>query len=200
MRRAWFAGSPIPRIHPILLPPFGVARKQITPATHTVHFLRHPDFNGMNSRCIETPKRGGTSSYKQNASVYRLYPPHPCFSNVKSTGTISTFHFPSYNNFLFRNAQLVHPFKPYVDCPLLIRRPSVAYIHSQVAGVFTNLFGGVAGSKFGLKCTLLSSLILQASRDTRGTYYSMRHCTRLGNKPPITSFCLSRFISNSVRR
>ena len=34
----------------------------------------------------------------------------------------------------------------------------------QVAGVFTNLFGGVAGSKFGLQCTLMTSLILQVSR------------------------------------
>ncbi|CAN0482891.1 unnamed protein product, partial [Hapterophycus canaliculatus] len=31
----------------------------------------------------------------------------------------------------------------------------------QVAGVFTNLFGGVAGSKYGLRCTLLTSLALQ---------------------------------------
>lgn len=63
---------------------------------------------------------------------------------------------------------------------LFIHRSSVAYIHSQVAGVFTNLFGGVAGSKFGLKCTLLSSLVLQASKmsgkrsqiwsDKRGAY------------------------------
>ena len=34
----------------------------------------------------------------------------------------------------------------------------------QVAGVFTNLFGGVAGSKFGLQCTLITSMILQVSR------------------------------------
>ncbi|CAM9605603.1 unnamed protein product, partial [Sphacelaria rigidula] len=31
----------------------------------------------------------------------------------------------------------------------------------QVAGVFTNLFGGLAGNKYGLRCTLLSSLFLQ---------------------------------------
>lgn len=32
-----------------------------------------------------------------------------------------------------------------------------------MAGVFTNLFGGVAGSKYGLRCTLLTSLVLQVS-------------------------------------
>ena len=32
---------------------------------------------------------------------------------------------------------------------------------AQVAGVFTNLFGGVAGSRYGLRCTLLTSLVLQ---------------------------------------
>jgi hypothetical protein len=31
----------------------------------------------------------------------------------------------------------------------------------EIAGVFTNLFGGVAGTKFGLFCTLMSSLLLQ---------------------------------------
>ncbi|KAG5186385.1 putative membrane transporter [Tribonema minus] len=31
----------------------------------------------------------------------------------------------------------------------------------EVAGVFTNLFGGVAGSKFGLFCTLMTSIFLQ---------------------------------------
>jgi hypothetical protein len=31
----------------------------------------------------------------------------------------------------------------------------------QVAGIFTNFFGGVAGSKFGLFCMLMSSLVLQ---------------------------------------
>ena len=38
-------------------------------------------------------------------------------------------------------------------CPLIIL--------AEVAGVFTNLFGGVAGSKFGLFYTLISSLFLQ---------------------------------------
>eukprot|EP00903_Cladosiphon_okamuranus_P018339 g16871.t1 len=39
----------------------------------------------------------------------------------------------------------------------------IAFMFSayEVAGVFTNLFGGVAGSKYGLRCTLLSSLSLQ---------------------------------------
>eukprot|EP00752_Nemacystus_decipiens_P003589 g3308.t1 len=39
----------------------------------------------------------------------------------------------------------------------------IAFMFSayEVAGVFTNLFGGVAGSKYGLRCTLLSSLLLQ---------------------------------------
>ncbi|CAM9497833.1 unnamed protein product [Ascophyllum nodosum] len=39
----------------------------------------------------------------------------------------------------------------------------IAFMFSlyEVAGVFTNLFGGVAGSKFGLQCTLMTSLILQ---------------------------------------
>ncbi|CAM9980606.1 unnamed protein product, partial [Pylaiella littoralis] len=31
----------------------------------------------------------------------------------------------------------------------------------RTAGVFTNLFGGVAGTKYGLRCTLLTSLVLQ---------------------------------------
>lgn len=31
----------------------------------------------------------------------------------------------------------------------------------QVAGIFTNLFGGVAGSKMGLYFTLITSLLLQ---------------------------------------
>lgn len=38
----------------------------------------------------------------------------------------------------------------------------------QVAGVFTNLFGGVAGSRYGLRCTLLASLVLQV-RESRVT-------------------------------
>ena len=38
---------------------------------------------------------------------------------------------------------------------------SVCTFPLQVAGVFTNLFGGVAGSKYGLRCTLLTSLFLQ---------------------------------------
>ncbi|CAM9245362.1 unnamed protein product [Scytosiphon promiscuus] len=39
----------------------------------------------------------------------------------------------------------------------------IAFMFSayEVAGVFTNLFGGVAGSKYGLRCTLLTSLTLQ---------------------------------------
>eukprot|EP00752_Nemacystus_decipiens_P003165 g2929.t1 len=39
----------------------------------------------------------------------------------------------------------------------------IAFMFSayEVAGVFTNLFGGVAGSKYGLRCTLLTSLALQ---------------------------------------
>ncbi|CAM9804462.1 unnamed protein product, partial [Ascophyllum nodosum] len=39
----------------------------------------------------------------------------------------------------------------------------IAFMFSlyEVAGVFTNLFGGVAGSKFGLQCTLITSMILQ---------------------------------------
>ncbi|CAM9206355.1 unnamed protein product [Ectocarpus fasciculatus] len=39
----------------------------------------------------------------------------------------------------------------------------IAFMFSayEVAGVFTNLFGGVAGSKYGLRFTLLTSLVLQ---------------------------------------
>lgn len=37
----------------------------------------------------------------------------------------------------------------------------------QVAGVFTNLFGGVAGSKYGLRFTLLTSLVLQVGAHCR---------------------------------
>jgi hypothetical protein len=44
--------------------------------------------------------------------------------------------------------------------PCLPRRPPLSVL-LQVAGIFTNFFGGVAGSKFGLFCMLLSSLGLQ---------------------------------------
>lgn len=48
----------------------------------------------------------------------------------------------------------------------------------QVAGVFTNLFGGVAGSKYGLRFTLLSSLVLQVSS------HRFRHVYRFSSFHP----------------
>lgn len=51
------------------------------------------------------------------------------------------------------------PPRPYCN----LRRPWLR----QVAGVFTNLFGGVAGSKYGLRFTLLTSLVLQVGAHCR---------------------------------
>lgn len=52
----------------------------------------------------------------------------------------------SFQDYHLRSSNKLHP--PALALP-------------QVAGVFTNLFGGVAGSKYGLRCTLLTSLALQ---------------------------------------
>lgn len=65
----------------------------------------------------------------------------------------------------------------------------------QVAGVFTNLFGGVAGSKYGLQCTLLSSLFLQV----RGQALGVRPISRLfGVWCAVIPFLSSPLLSTEI--